>query len=598
MDEERIERSLYALRDQIFVDQALKEKLRKNYIRKRKFLRWNNPWINGLLAASIFIALFFGNFRGEDIHVKADSLMISNAISFFDIGSGEIESYAIHNGTLFVSISQKGIFKVTEDGFHLTADVAAESIRFSDNGKKLLYSDGGSIYVLDLKTKKKATIARKAPDANYTHPEWKNGEEIFAAKQTGSKTEIVKIPLKTKKETLVTDGSAPVFSKEVNKLAFSRGGSILIKDMKNGKESVVDQGKDPAVSGDGLYITYIKESSKFEDVWIADLDLDTKKKVSANPEERDGQAKGIYSYHMPQWDTGRHTLYVLKQREGLPMKIMKISLSEKAMGPEETVESYLQALINRDDDYAKTLMETPPDFLTYSNPHQIGYRIIKSEESENKATIQAEVQWTYTANPYYQVSNYEFTLIKKKGHYRISKVNEISNRQIIEMNNEVQSIEGDQTTTLFSMKDIPKEYITAETIRISSLVEVPDTGDIVFSLQEYELKDRNSTVQLLVFDLKTKSFRPLAKISAPEKGMTIEQLSIDSSGRYVAADVFPGMEKPSLFIYDLKEKKQIAEFEQTHSNFWQGENMVLRKLQDNGEVLYKYNPKRNEIKSY
>ncbi|RDU36610.1 hypothetical protein DRW41_11145 [Neobacillus piezotolerans] len=599
MEEEKIERSLYAVRDQIHVDQTLKEKLRKKYVRKQKTRRWNNPWIYGLLAASILIALFFGNFRGEEVMVvKADSLNISNAISFFDIGSGEIDAYTIQNGSLFVSIKQKGIYEITEDGFHLVADVTAESLRFSENGKILLFSNEGGIYSLDLKTKKRVTIAAKASNANYSHPEWKNGEEIFVAKQSGSKTKIVAIHLKTKKETSITDGSAPAYSKEENKLAFNRGGNIMVRDLKNGKESIIDQGKEPAVSMDGLYITYIKETSGFEDVWIADIDLDSKKKVTANPAGMDVPTKGMYSYHMPQWDSGRHTVFVLKQQEGFPMKVMQISLSEKEMGPEITVEQYLQALINRDDDYAKTLMETPPEFLTISNPHQIGYRIIKSEKSQNTATVQAEVQWSYTANPYYQISNYEFALVKKNGHYRINEVNEISNRQIIETQNEVRSIERDQSETLFSMGDIPKEYMTAVNIRISSLAEIPGTGNIVFSLQEYDLGDRNSSVQLLVFDLKTKSFSLLGKLSYPGKDMTIEQLSVDSSGRYVAVDAFPGLERPSVFIYDLEAKSQLAVFEQAHSKFWQDGRLMFRKLQDNGEILYEYNPKTNQISGY
>ncbi|WP_409273265.1 TolB family protein [Neobacillus sp. SCS-31] len=599
MDEEKIERSLYALRNQIHVDHMLKEKLRKKYARKQKIRRWNNPWIYGLFVASVLIALFFGNFRGEEVKVvKADSLNISNAISFLDIGSGEIEAYAIHNGHLFVSIKQKGVFEITEDGFQLAADVTAESLRLSDNGEKLLFSNGGSIFILDLKTKKKVTVAPMASNTTYSHPEWKNGDEIFAAKQTGSKNQIVKIDMQTNKESSITDGSAPVYSKEENTLVFSRGGNILVKDLKNGNESIVDQGKDPAVSMDGLYITYIKETSRFDDVWIADLNLDTKKKITANPARMDDPTKGMYSYHLPQWDSGRHTLFVLKQQEGFPVKVMKISLSEKEMGPEETVERYLQALINRDDDYAKTLLESPPEFLTISNPHQIGYRIINSEVSNNMATIQAEVQWTYTADAYYQISNYEFSLVKKDGHYRINQVNEISNKQITGAGNEVKSIEGEQSETLFSVGDIPKEYIPAENIRISSLAEIPGTGNIVFSLQEYELEDRNSTVQLLVFDRKTKSFNPLARLSSPGKDMTIKQLSIDSSGRYVAADTFPGLERPRVFIYDLQEKNQLAEFDHAYSKFWQGEKLVLSKIQDNGEVLYEYTPKTGQISGY
>ena len=102
---------------------------------------------------------------------------------------------------------------------------------------------------------------------------------------------------------------------------------------------------------------------------------------------------------------------------------MKVELGKQKLTAEHTVERFLQALVVRDDDYAKSLMEDPPEFLTYSNPHFIGYRILDAENKENNVYVKAEVYRADTARPYYSVSQYEFKLKKEKNRYIIRHCN-------------------------------------------------------------------------------------------------------------------------------------------------------------------------------
>lgn len=69
--------------------------------------------------------------------------------------------------------------------------------------------------------------------------------------------------------------------------------------------------------------------------------------------------------------------------ENGPAKIMKIELSEQSSTEIETVKSYLQALMVRDDDFAKSLLKDQPEFLTYSNPKQIGFQILETTKKNS-----------------------------------------------------------------------------------------------------------------------------------------------------------------------------------------------------------------------
>jgi hypothetical protein len=598
MDKEKVEGYLYELRDQLFVDQTLKEKLRNTYVMKRKKKIWRHTWLSGLSAAVLLLAVFFGDFHTSQ--VKASSLNVSNAISFFDIGSGEITSFTHHNGSLYVSIKNKGIYQYNHKGLILVSEVVPDSFQFSPSGESLLISKGSDILILNINTLEQQEILKGNSKYSYSSPTWKNEQQIFATKQTGSELTIIEHDLRTKEDKVITAGSQPTFIEKEDKLVFEHNGNIMIRNVRNGKEQLVDKGNYPSVSKDGLYISYVKDIDHFEDVWITELDVKTKKKVTSNPVGRLSSNRGVYQYMTPVWNIEEHEIYVLKKEAELPPKIMKIKLSEKEISAKETVGQYLQALINRDDDYAKSMMEQPPEFLTFSNPHQIGYQILGSVAKENTVSVKAEVYWTYTANPYYQVSTYEFELVKKNNRFIINSVNELLNRQIVGTDsNEVQVIQGNELQTLFSFEEIPKEYISHENTRISAVVENPIDKAIIFSLQEYETIGRHSEVTILRYDWDTETFSLLSRIKATKgKDVVMEQMSIDSTGQYLAADVFMKTDYPTLILFDLKKGTEINRYHRAHSHFWQGEQLLMRVTTENNTLLYQFTPKTNRLKTF
>ncbi|EKN67217.1 hypothetical protein P9E76_18955 [Schinkia azotoformans] len=604
--DDKIEKNLHELKEQIYVNNELKQDLRKTFVPKSKRRKslWRNPWISGLLAAAVFMAFYFSNSQ-PDHFVKASSLNITNSISFMDIGSGEVVAYSHQKGSLYVSLRDQGIFKYTNEGLtNLTKEVA-DSMSQSIIEDQLLFSQNGTIYILALQTKESKEIMKGTSDISYSQPTWKDKNTIYVTKNEGSKSEIVEINLKTMKETSVTKGSSLIFVEKEKKLIFERDSQIFMKDIKNGEESFVDKGIDPAVSADGAYISYVKNNNGFDDVWIKDLDLETKKKVTTNvPPRFENKNQGLYQYTLPIWSSNERSLYVLKLSQFDPnasIQIMKISLNEKAISAEQTVERYLQALIVRDDDYAKSMMEQPPEFLTVSNPHQIGYDVISSKEKNGITTVTANVYWTYTANPYYKVGTYQFELKQEKSQYIIQNIAETESVEVTsaDFSNELFLVkDGGDRERLFSLTDIPKEFLLTDSVRISSLVISPNEKDVIFSLQEMAEKvGEPAGVTILKYDRDQKTFTEISRLEPKNnsESLVIEQMSLNSTGQYVVADVFsePGF-VPTTYLFDVVKGEKVDQFTGSHSLFWQNQKLIMQVMDENKSMLYEFDPKTNE----
>ncbi|WP_458412991.1 TolB family protein [Schinkia sp. CFF1] len=592
--DDKIENNLHELKEQIYVNEELKQELRKDFLPKNRKSWWRNPWLNGLLAAVIFLGFYLTNSKVD--YVSASSLKIANAISFFDVGSGEIVAYTHQTGTLYVSLKGKGIYKYTDKGLTKIADMVAGSFSQSSIEDQLLFSQNGGIYRLSLTPKKVEEITK----GKYSQPTWKDSKHIYATKNDGAHSKIVEINLTNMEESIVTDGLNPVFVDEEKQLVFERDHKIVMKNLKNGKETIVDDGTNPALSPDDSYISYIKNEDGIDDVWIKDVNLETSKKITNNISKRiENTKKGLYHYTSPIWNTTENSLYVLKQRQEDPkqsISIMKIVLSEKALTARETVERYLQALIVRDDDYAKSMMEEPPEFLTYSNPHQVGYTIVNSKEGNGGITVSANVYWTYTANPYYQVASYQFELKKENDRFVIQKVTEANKIEITSLDSKNLDLlkNGEKQERLFSLTDIPKEFIKTNSIRISSLALSHDEKEIIFSLQEMrEGKGAASGITILKYNREQKTFTEIARLEPKgnDQSLVIEQMSLDSTGQYVIADVFsePGFVSDT-YLFDIEKGTKIEQFNGSHALFWQNKKLMLQVMDENQWMLYEYNP--------
>lgn len=596
MDSEKIEKQLHELREHIYIDQDLKKRLRESFHKKRTHLVRKISWMSALVAAVVFFALFICNFQIE--HTKASSLNIMNSISFFDVGEGEILAFSHQNGSLYVSLKDKGIYKNSDGHFEKISDAQADSMSQSSNGETLLFTQQGDIYVLNLLTNKIEPIVK----GSYSNPEWKDLQTIYAINDTEKQKSIVEINLITLEEHKITAGTNPSFIAKEQKLVFERNGDILIKDSKTGNEKKVDSGKEPSVSKNGAYISYIKEEEGIENVWICDLDLETKKKATTNFPSLENPVEGLYDYSSPIWNSNGDSLYVLKKRgKQEESKVMKISLSKDDLSPSSTVERYLQALIVRDDDYAKSLMMNPPEFLTYSNPSQAGFKILSKEEAANSAKIIAEVYWTYNANPYYKRSTYEFELLKEEDRFIIEKVTERDNKEILDIDNtnEIVMLTGDNQIKIFSMQDIPAAFIQGKNSRISSLLMDHKGENIIFSLQEMAEAPEKSSVTILEYNLQSQTFKKLLYISpeTSEHEIVISKLSMDSSGQFIAADIFSG-EQSEVILFDMNSGEQIKQFKNTFSVFWEKEKLILEYVEESSSVLYKFHPKNQQKMIY
>lgn len=583
MDSDKIEKHLHELKNEIFVDQDFKKQLRQTFVKKKRSKFHQRAWFSALVAAAIFFAVFFSDYRIQEINASAFN--IHNAISFFDVGRGEITSHTYDGETLYVSIKNEGIYSYSSNGYVKITEDTADSLTYSPHLESLLFTQDGDIFIYHVKTK----LKEKIMSGSYSQIVAQSSQIIYATEVFEDELTILELNLKTNKEKVISKGSHPSFNKKENKIVFERDGEIIIRDHK-GKEIVADIGKDPSVSKDGSYISYIKENAGFEDVWIIDFNLETKRKVTTNPPSRDNKKVGIYKYQSPVWGSGDRSIYVLKKNSNEETsRIMMISLSEKEKTSIETVESYLQSLIIRDDDYAMSLMDHPPEFLTYANPHQIGYLIRSLVEDGDLAKVTADVYWTDTALPFYQITTFEFSLHRKDGHYSIKSITEKGIKEISAFNNEqVQLFDNGQAIDdFFHLYDIPKSLMSSENIRISSLVISHNGKDIIFSLQEM---DHGSSVTILKYEIETKSFSILTTISSEKDEDTVmEQISMNSTGQYIAVDVTIG-ENSKVVVLDLTDGKKVQQFNNHHTVFWQKDFLLMEEININHSSLYQYNP--------
>ncbi|MBK3493611.1 hypothetical protein JFL43_01740 [Viridibacillus sp. YIM B01967] len=585
MENEKIKKTLYELRNEIAVDTDLKKQLRKTFVKKSRTRKWKNAWIPLLAAASMFLAFLLSNEQVPQ-HVKASSLKIANAISFLDIGSGEITAYTYHDGRLYLSLEGRGIFVYGNELKKVLND-AADSFSRSSKGEKLLFTYNGDVFLFDVKTTKSEKVLDGTSDSSYIYPEWKDQNHIYLTKVTDKEKQIVEVNVQTKEETIIVSGEMASFVEKEQKLVFERHGEIIIYNVKSGKETIVDRGKNPSVTNDGNYISYVKERSGFEDVWISDMDLETKNKVTTNPPPRyEPSGEGMYRYHLPIWGNDERTLYVMKKRndgENGPAKIMKIELSEQSSTEIETVKSYLQALMVRDDDFAKSLLKDPPEFLTYSNPKQIGFQILETTKNEQSTSVKAEVYWTDTSLAYYKVSTYDLTLMKKNERYVIETVKELSTTELLaNEQNEVELVKDGKGEALFSLQDIPQSFNQTENIRFSSLLRTHDEKTVIFSLQGMDEKSRFT---LLSFNRETKAFNLLVTL----EGGIMEKVALDATGRFLTADYSTDAFDSKMFIFDLEKGKQ-TDFTNVHSVFWKGDKLILKEVAKTHSMYYQYDP--------
>jgi len=660
MDKNYIEEQMLDLKNHIKVNEELKRELRASFGKKPK-RKWKLAAIAAI--AAIVCLVWVSNIYSPGVyigHVNAASLKILNQVSFVDIGTanGDVAEY---NGIVYNAVFGQGIYVYDSTGYYEIYNKEANYVSVSPDGKRLAFSDG-NLNIFDLETST-ATVLLKSDEytdngqltwTSYEQPAWSSDNKhiIFVKKiiKQGEihgfevvESSICQINLESMDISKLADGSSPSFAGENQVIVFEKDGNIIRKDIRDGSEKIIDLGRFPSVSPDGEYVVYVKTEKNekkissnlsveedIDNVWIADVNFETKKQLTMNfvNYEEEGEEvdlennsdlpmsilkTGVYSYYNPKWSSDSKSIYVIKNNNKLRnMKLMRISFTDSKLTAADTVTNFIQALISREDDYAKSLMQNPPEMLTVSNPRVVGYKIIGSGVEDQRDYVETEIYWAYTAQPDFQVQKQKFYLSYSESGYTIDEI-ESEEVLVVGLSKDAQSVimKKDKEQVLFNIKDIPASYLPEGDFRIASLAFNEESGVLVFSIQIIGDDAQKASVKLITYDLNNREFKLIDQIKeiSGKENVSMEGIIMDATGRYAAVKLFSidnGEFGTSVLVYDLKNgsKGDIGsllknvDINSIHTKFWDREVLVLNLESDGQSMSYLYDPGSGSLKSF
>ncbi|MGB9680265.1 MAG: peptidase S9 [Thermoanaerobacteraceae bacterium] len=642
MDEKRIEENLNRLKELIPVNYQLKESLKKRF----KINRWKKIGVAITIAGAVLLMVFtFGIKHLQDnliTKVNAEELKIINQISFISLGKINAGKIAEYNGTIYVPLHEKGIYRYDNKGFEKIIDKPAGEVAVSPDGTKLVFitttsSGKNAIYIKDLNDgKENKIIESKDSDTYYSDatfsPDGKKiiyTEQVIFPRETHGfevkESNINTVDLKNLKITKLADGCCGSFVKNADAIVFERDNKIIYKDLKKDSEKIIDEGKRPSVSPNGYYIAYEKSELKKEkigdiefsinmnNIWIADASsLATKKQVTLNvpkslpPEISEKEIKNyitttLYSYYWPVWSSDSKSIFVLKNLNedirGNIMQLMKIELGTQTLSPEEVVKKFLQAIIVRDEDFARVLMKNPPAIMTVSNPHPVAYEILDSGTEGSTPYVDASLTYGYIMNGYCSVNKSRYYLSASENGYIISSIKHLGTIEFFEKKGTFYKVENNVKTKLFDKGKIPKE-ILPDTLNThaTTLTYSPQTNTIFFTIQTV---DRSKT-WIISYDISKKEFKLIDYL----ENTVIPDIKIDSSGKYLAVLAYNDIsEESNVYMYNLKTGGRVnlkakfknTKIEEISPQFWQQDKLIFQISLKEGFLYYVYDPYKDEI---
>ncbi|HBT48980.1 MAG TPA: peptidase S9 [Caldanaerobacter subterraneus] len=642
MNEKRIEENLNRLKELIPVNYQLKESLKKRFKRNR----WKKIGVAIIAAAAILLMVFsFGIKNLQDnliTKVNAEELKIINQISFISLGNINAGKIAEYNGTIYIPLYDKGIYKYDNKGFKKIIDKTSGEVGISLDGTKLVFttrtSDGkNAIYIKDLKTGKETKIIEsKDRDTYYSDPGFSPDgnkviytEQIIVPRETHGfevkESNINAIDLKSLKVTKLADGSCGSFVKTEDAIVFERDNKIIYKNLKDGSEKIIDEGKNPSVSPNGYYIAYEKyepQKEKVEDmnvtvsmnnIWIADAaSFTTKKQVTLNVPKRippevlkekiqNYVTSSLYTYYWPVWSSDSKSIFVLKNLNedirGNTMQLMKIELSREELTPEEVVKKFLQAIIVRDEDFARVLMKNPPTIMTVSSPHPVAYEILGSGTEDGKPYVDASLTYGYIMNGYCSVNKSRYYLSPDSNGYIIDSIKDLGTVEFIEKNGTFYKIENNVETKLFDSGEIPKEILPDNlNAHSTALTYSPKTNTIFFTMQT---NDRSQS-RIISYDISHRAFKLIDSL----ENTIIPDIKVDSSGKYLAVLAYNDTSQQSnTYVYnlktgereDLRSRFEDTKIEEISPQFWQQDKLIFQISLKEGFLYYVYDPYKGQV---
>lgn len=443
----------------------------------------------------------------------------------------------------------------------------------------------------------------------------------------------------------LAEGSYPSYVRGRKAIIYEREQQIMLQDLAEATEKVIDAGRFPAVSPDGQYVAYVKVSQQarqlgenasvtesLENLWIADVGLETSRQVTTNYVHRfiDEQewAKGLqpgslpqvlgftgaYSYYDPVWSSGGESIYVLKNNNVHgSMSLMRVDFSENSLSLQDTVRRFIQALVVRDDDYARSLLKEAPELLTISNPRQVGYRIVGHGKEGGQDYVEAEIYWAYTASPYYRIVKTRYYLSPGANGYLIDSSKEQGSIEVTSSDDgSVIITRNGEKEILFTAANIPAAYLPRGAYRISCLAYHETGGMLVFTIRAMEDQQaRHPYLHLLTYDVHSKQFKLLDTLTAAagKQGVGVTNLIIDNGGKYAALDLFTeeGKDYKSFtLVYDLSSGRKTDLRALLHNtaagslntHYWDNEQLVFTVTSREQTVGFVYQPEQGTIASF
>jgi Tol biopolymer transport system component len=673
MDESQIEQAFIELKDRIPVNLELKQQLRKTFERRLRRLALRRWSIAGLAAA---VLLFVGSLVQQAPWgiqtVAAESLQVQNQLSLIDIGTGSPLGVSEYKGTLYVPVAGQGLFVYDETGFHRLLEQEVNEVRVDPTGKKLILASNGVLSLYELDTKRYVELLRgDGPDVYYEQPVWKDERTIIYVKKVMEAGQEHGITVKESSiyewtpETAgaepqkLGDGSYPSYVKGKQAIVYQKEPTadsdappqIVRKDISadgDGKETVIGVGRFPSVSPQGDYVAYVHTEvdrrelqpgaaveDRLDQLWISDTDGRTKRVVTANEPNRQIDEKewlsqlkpselsipmvlartGEYSYYDPVWSSDSRSLYALKSRnrEGSRMSIVRIDFAKQTLGAEETVRAFNQAKINRDHDFARSLLASDQDFVIVSNPHQVSFSIIGSGMENGRTYVDVEENWAYTANPDYSVGKVRYYLTRNDRGYLIDEMKNLPGGVVVqEQPDGTVALQRDANVkeALFGKDTIPDSLKPAGTFRFASLAFLPERNQLLFTIQAQQdaAHQQSAFVRVVAYDIATRSFQLIEEIKELKgtKNIGIENMIVSRDGKYAALDLFsdddPAYRSHTL-VFNLEGGPAVllddrlagADSQSVHTYYWDGDQLhfMLRSFEQT--MYYKWNANTNTV---
>jgi len=636
-----LEKKIQALREEIPVNLELKERLRREFMsgtppRKRPNMVWA-----AVLATAMMLALWLGlgnRESGPTNPVLAADLKVSNQVSLLDIAAGSNLPPVIGPESMYIPVTGEGTFEVSlkPEQSGTVNKVSNSDVIFSSlshDGRTAAYVTSKGICLYDLRTKASRTLIEGNDyDIYYEEPSWSDDNQtlLITRRQIAwlehgydvKSVEIYEIDRNGKNLRRVVSGSRASYIPGSNHIVFERDGKIMVK--RGAEEEVVDEGRFPAVSPDGKYIAYVKRTksektisdeasvvTELSDVFVRSLsNYSDGRKLTSNypfrhiPEEdwvtdlKPAMVKqvlvytGMYDFYNPVWGKDSSTLFVLKggNSEQTPMRITRIDLSPQDREAKETVARWFEARINRDDDFARSMMQHPPKILTVSNPHPVAYSITGSGTKNGQTYVDAEETAAYNADSYYVLSRTRFYLAKDKEGFKIERMEDRNGGfQVLGGEDGIYLVKAgeEKETLLLPVKGItPPGEVNMR--RLSSLAYSPEKQLLIYTIQEL------GSFTIYAHDLKRD--KEVFSHRVKEGESAVMDVSIDGSQRYVAIRYY-GDSHLAVKLYDVANNRLVkAPFLDNAGNaFWANERLLVEKDGAGGTIRWVFDPDTGKV---